>query len=154
MLHCCYGMVHLLWQRYFYLRESPLSTLFQRSVSNHSCGYLIRFTLLVVPWHVFLHTGPQSRAPADRSSPRWDTLLSPLVVDQRILPLLYSAFLAPQSRMWGQNTLILSSLSPKRDWGPKKVKSIPTVPYCTYLYLLYLLCRTVVQHMTSRHFPE
>ena len=26
--------------------------------------------------------------------------------------------------MWGQNALIISSLSPKRDWGPKRVKSL------------------------------
>ena len=24
--------------------------------------------------------------------------------------------------MWGQNTLIISSLSPKRDWGPERAK--------------------------------
>ena len=31
--------------------------------------------------------------------------------------------LAPHSHMWGQFTLIISSLSPKRDWGPKRVNS-------------------------------
>ena len=31
--------------------------------------------------------------------------------------------LEPHSHMWGQNTLIMSSLSPKRDWGSKRVKS-------------------------------
>ena len=30
--------------------------------------------------------------------------------------------LEPHSHIWGQNTLIISSLSPKRDWGPKRVK--------------------------------
>ena len=30
--------------------------------------------------------------------------------------------LEPHSHMWGQNTLIISSLSPKRDCGPKRVK--------------------------------
>ena len=29
--------------------------------------------------------------------------------------------------MWGQSTLILSSLSPKRDWGPKRVKLLAAV---------------------------
>ena len=29
------------------------------------------------------------------------------------------SLLEPHSHMWVQNTLIISSLSPKRDWGPK-----------------------------------
>ena len=29
--------------------------------------------------------------------------------------------LAPHSHTWGQRTLNLSSLPPKRDWGPKRV---------------------------------
>ena len=33
--------------------------------------------------------------------------------------------LAPHSHMWGQSTLIISSLSQKRDWGPKRVKELP-----------------------------
>ena len=32
-------------------------------------------------------------------------------------------FLAPQSHMWRQITQIMSSLSPKRDWGPKRVNA-------------------------------
>ena len=31
--------------------------------------------------------------------------------------------LEPHSHMWGQFTLNISSLSPKRDWGPKRVKA-------------------------------
>ena len=45
-------------------------------------------------------------------------------VGQRIdfLPLLILLTpLAPYSHMWGQHTLIISSLSPKRNWGPKRV---------------------------------
>ena len=37
--------------------------------------------------------------------------------------------LAPHSHMWGQSTLSISSLSPKRDWGPKRVNP----PYITGL---------------------
>ena len=33
--------------------------------------------------------------------------------------------LAPYSHMWGQHTLIISSLSPKRNWGPKRVNRAP-----------------------------
>ena len=29
--------------------------------------------------------------------------------------------LEPHSHMWGQSTLIIRNLSPKRDWGPKRV---------------------------------
>ena len=31
--------------------------------------------------------------------------------------------------MWGQSTLIISSLSPKRDWGPKRVNRCPASFY-------------------------
>ena len=31
--------------------------------------------------------------------------------------------LEPHSHMWGQDALIISSLSPKRDWGPKRVNT-------------------------------
>ena len=33
-----------------------------------------------------------------------------------------SCELEPHSHKWGQITLNISSLSPKRDWGPKRVK--------------------------------
>ena len=34
----------------------------------------------------------------------------------------YLTLLEPHSHIWGQFTLNISSLSPKRDWGPKRVK--------------------------------
>ena len=37
--------------------------------------------------------------------------------------LLIVRLLEPHSHMWGQNTLIISSLSPKRHWGPKRVNT-------------------------------
>ena len=38
-----------------------------------------------------------------------------------------SSLLEPHTHMWGQNTLIISSVSPKRDWGPQRVKYRPSV---------------------------
>ena len=35
--------------------------------------------------------------------------------------------LEPHSHMWGQNILIISSLSPKRDWGPERVNPFSPV---------------------------
>ena len=32
--------------------------------------------------------------------------------------------LAPHSYIGGQSTIVISSLSPKRDWGPKRVKNL------------------------------
>ena len=37
--------------------------------------------------------------------------------------LMVLTLLAPHSHMWGQITLTVSSLSPKREWGPKRVNS-------------------------------
>ena len=64
------------------------------------------------------------------SSPRY---VAPGRVDDMALPRQYKGYrrgcmfftltlLDPHSHMWGQNTLIISSLSPERDWGPKRVK--------------------------------
>ena len=59
--------------------------------------------------------------------------------------------------MWGQFTLIINSLSPKRDWGPKRVKfdyygepyqtepTVQTKTYiCRYFYYQHLVLLTVV----------
>ena len=37
--------------------------------------------------------------------------------------ILMLTLLEPHSHMWGQTSLIISSLSPKRDWGPKRVNA-------------------------------
>ena len=36
-----------------------------------------------------------------------------------------SNLLEPHSHLWGQNTINISSLFPKRDWGPQRVKKHP-----------------------------
>ena len=50
--------------------------------------------------------------------------------------------LAPQSHIWGQSTQTISSLSPKRDWGPKRVKYV--------LLVLHVLLEPIYNHDT-RH---
>ena len=45
--------------------------------------------------------------------------------------------LAPHSHKWGQNTQTIGSLSPKRDWGPKK-KVIFQAPRGGYGILLQI----------------
>ena len=46
-------------------------------------------------------------------------LYTSIIKKKRLLTLL-----APHSHMWGQSTLTVSSLSPKREWGPKRVKIV------------------------------
>ena len=53
-----------------------------------------------------------------------------------ITPIFFSTSLAPHSHMSGRTTQILSNLSLKRDWGPKRVKSVSRTPYYTW-YLLW-----------------
>ena len=50
--------------------------------------------------------------------------------------------LAPQSRMWGQSTRTVSSVSPKRDCGAKRDKSGSSRP-CTLVFSLISLRRSV-----------
>ena len=49
--------------------------------------------------------------------------------------------------MWGQNTLNISSLSPKRYWGPKRVNS------SCYRYILLLLILILMFTQLTRNIP-
>ena len=48
---------------------------------------------------------------------------SAILRGEPLLPRAVLTLLEPHSHIWGQNTLIISSLSPKRDWGPKRVNN-------------------------------
>ena len=56
--------------------------------------------------------------------------------------------LEPHSHVWGQNPLIMSSLSPKRDWGPKRVKIDSVLVFSTLVRTVFSI---VGRKQTIRH---
>ena len=91
---------------------------------------------------------------AERTTTHINTLRSTHAVRVCILPVLTS--LEPHSHIWGQNALIISSLSPKRDWGPKIIKKnkILIIDLFSFLLSFYLAVHIFWRDFCSSSFGQ
>ena len=112
--------------RLHYYRSVELSTQ-PRKWLAHPAVYETKELLLANGW-----VGQSGLAPLEPQSRFGDeTLKFQVVCPQNGTALLKGlgfrlsmlTLVEPHSHMWGRSTLIISGLSPKRDWGPKRFNS-------------------------------